>query len=207
MRKLAVLLLAAGLVCGACNNKKTKEATIVSEDGNTRTTVEVDPSGSVNQMDEMTKKTEALKKLTPLSLDQLKALLPEELIGLKRSNFNANTAMGFAVADATYKGEADAEGKQPEVKLTIWDCAGEAGSGFYTLTYWSQFNMQSESDDGYTKSVSFNGGKAIESHRKGQNQYTMMFTSGDRLLVSVEGENVGLDAVKQAAQSLNLNTN
>jgi hypothetical protein len=34
-----------------------------------------------------------------------------------------------------------------------------------------------------------------------------MYTSGDRLLVSLEGENVGLDDVKQAAQSLNLKTN
>jgi hypothetical protein len=200
MRKLPVLLLI--LAFAACKNNKTKEATIVSDDGKTKVTI--DPTNTASQADEMTKKTEELKKLTPLTLDQLKALLPEELIGMKRSNFNANTAMGFAVADATYKGEGD---ENKELKLTIWDCAGEAGAGFYTLTYWSQFNMQSESDDGYTKSVSFNGGKAIESYKKGQNQYNLTFTSGDRLLVSVEGENIGLDAVKQAAQSLSLKTN
>lgn len=202
MRKTAVLLLAFSIVLAACNNKKSKEATFVSEDGKTKTTVEMNPDGSVGQMDEMTKKTEELKKLTPLTLDQLKALLPDELAGMKRSNFNANSSMGFAVADATYKGD-----ENKELKLTIWDCAGEAGSGFYTLTYWSQFNMQSESDDGYTKSVELNGGKAIETYRKGQNQYTLMYTANDRLLVSVEGENVGLDVVKQATQSLNLRTN
>jgi hypothetical protein len=201
MRKLSILLLAVSFVF-ACNNKKAGETTIVSDDGKTKTTIDVNPDGTVGQMDEMTKKTEELKKLTPLTLDQLKALLPDELMGIKRSNFNANSSMGFAVADATYKGEED-----KELKLTIWDCAGEAGAGFYTLTYWSQFNMQSENDDGYTKSVSFNGGKAIESYRKGQNQYNLMYTSGDRLLVSLEGENVGLDDVKQAAQSLNLKTN
>ena len=201
MRKLSVLLLAVSFVF-ACNNKKAGETTIVSDDGKTNTTIDVNPDGTVGQMDEMTKKTEELKKLTPLTLDQLKALLPDELMGMKRSNFNANSSLGFAVADATYKAEED-----KELKLTIWDCAGEAGAGFYTLTYWSQFNMQSENDDGYTKSISFNGGKAIESYRKGQNQHSLMYTSGDRLLVSLEGENVGLDAVKQAAQSLSLNTN
>ena len=196
---IAVAFLMAG-----CNSNKTKEATIVSEDGKTKVTIDQDAMTNMSQTgDEMTKKMEALKKLPPLSLDQLKALLPEELAGMKRSSFNANSAMGFAIGEATYKGAED----DKELKLVIWDCAGEAGSSFYGLNYWSQFSVQSESDDGYTKSVPFNGGKAIESYKKGQNEHALMFTSGDRLLVNIEGENTGMDVVRQAAQSLNLKTN
>jgi hypothetical protein len=209
MRKLSfsvpfIIGITIAFLVSACNNNKTRKATIVSEDG--KTTVTIDPN-DINTMsqtgDEMTKKMEELKKLPPLTLEQLKALLPEELAGMKRSSFNTNSAMGFAIGEATYKGTED----DKELKLVIWDCAGEAGSSFYGLNYWSQFNMQSENDDGYSKSVPFNGGKAIETYKKGQNEYTLMFTSGDRLLVNIEGQNTGLDVVKQAAQSLNLKTN
>lgn len=205
MRMFPFVSLAFTFLMLACNNNKTKEAnTIVSEDGKTKVTI--DPSSVMNEngANDMTQKMEALKKLTPLSLDQLKAMLPDELAGMKRSNFSANSAMGFSLAEARYKG-TDEDNK--DLKLVIWDCAGEAGAGFYSLTYWTQFNMQSESDDGYTKSVDFNGGKAIEKYSKGSNEYELTYTYGDRLLVNIAGRNVPLDVVKQAASSLNLKTN
>ena len=198
MRKIPFIALAVALIFTACNNKKDKaETTVVSEDGKTKVTI--DPTVTTNTADEMTKVMEDLKKLPPLTTDQLKALLPEELVGMKRSRFSVNSAMGFAVGEATYSSD---DGKS--IKLSVWDCAGEAGSGFYGLTYWSRFNMQSETDDGYTKSVDFNGAKAIESYRKGANQHQLMWTANNRLLISVEGDNTGLDLVKQAASSLNL---
>jgi hypothetical protein len=205
MRRLSFAALAFAFLFAACNNNKTKDATtIVSEDGKTKVTIDPSTVTDPTASGDMTKKMEDLKKLTPLSLDQLKALLPEELAGMKRSNFSANSAMGFALAEARYKGS---EEDDKELKLVIWDCAGEAGAGFYSLTYWTQFNMQSESDDGYTKSVPFNGGKAIEKYSKGSNEYDLTYTSGERLLVNISGRNVPLDVVKQAATGLNLKTN
>ena len=54
---------------------------------------------------------------------------------------------------------------------------------------------------------SFNGNKAIEKYDKNQDQYSLMFPVSNRLMVNIEGEKIGLDAVKQAANSLNLKTN
>jgi len=71
----------------------------------------------------MTKKVEELKKLTPLSLDQLKGLLPEELNGIKRTDYNTSSTMGYAVAEGTYKKD-----DTTDMKVMIYDCAGEAGS-------------------------------------------------------------------------------
>ena len=42
---------------------------------------------------DMQKNMEDLQKLTPLSLDELKKILPEEINGIKRTNYSA-TAMG-----------------------------------------------------------------------------------------------------------------
>jgi hypothetical protein len=42
----------------------------------------------------------------------------------------------------------------------------------------------------------------VENYKKYNNQYQLTFLSGERFLVSVEGDNTGLDAVKDAAKSL-----
>ena len=142
---------------------------------------------------------EELKKLTPLTTDQLKAMLPEEVMGLKRSSFNATNMMGYASAQATYRDSAS----DKSLDLNVFDCAGEAGAGVYSLSYWTKMNMQSETDDGYTKTVDFNGDKAVETYEKGNDSYELSYLASDRLLVSVKGEKTGLDAVKQAAKNLN----
>jgi hypothetical protein len=67
--------------------------------------------------------------------------------------------------------------------------------------------MQSESDNGYTKTVDFNGGKGVETYEKGSDRYELTYVASDRLLVTVKGERTGLDAVKQTAQGLDLKVN
>ncbi|MDB5226523.1 MAG: hypothetical protein JWN78_716 [Bacteroidota bacterium] len=37
-----------------------------------------------------------------MKIEDIKAMLPEQLMGMKRSNFNATTAMGFASGEAEY---------------------------------------------------------------------------------------------------------
>jgi hypothetical protein len=193
------LVIMAGSIA-ACKNR-SKTMTITSEDGKSKVSVDVNSAAAVS--DDMQKKVEELKKLTPLTTDQLKTMLPEQVMGMKRSSFNANSAMGFASAEARYKNEND----DKEIELSIFDCAGEAGAGVYSLSYWTKMSMQSESDNGYTKTVDFNGGKAVETYEKGSDRYELTYVASDRLLVSVKGEKTGLDAVKQAAQGLDLKVN
>ena len=83
------------------------------------------------------------------------------------------------------------------------DCAGEAGSGFYALNYWTKMTMESENDQGYTKTVDFMGGKAVEDYKKYNNSYTLTFTANDRLLITLQGQNLSLDVLKDAAKALN----
>lgn len=199
--KPVILCLLVATMLVACKNKQSKTMTITSDDGKSKVSVDVNSAAAVG--DEMQKKMEELKKLTPLTTDQLKALLPEELMGMKRSSFNANSMMGYASAEATYKNEND----DKNIELNIFDCAGEAGAGIYSLSYWTKMSMQSESDNGYTKTVDFGGNKAVETYEKGGDRYELTYVASDRLLVTVKGEKVGLDAVKQVAQGLNLKVN
>jgi len=199
MRTLYSLLLVS-LFFTACKNNKKFTHTEKNEDGSTTTTT-VDMAGLTSNAEDMTQKMEDLKKLTPLTLDQLKALLPEEISGIKRSSFNANSTMGFSVAEAEYQKDEDAD-----IKLVIYDCAGEAGAGIFGLSYWTKMNMQSESSDGYVKSVDFNGTKAVETYQKGNNETALTYVVNDRLMVVITGRNVDKDAIRQVAQDLNLKT-
>jgi len=201
MKPVILYLFIATLPIVACKNNNPKTMTVTSKDGKSKVSVDVNSAAAVS--DDMQKKMEELKKLTPLTTDQLKTMLPEELMGMKRSSFNANSMMGFASAEATYKNETD----DKEIELNILDCAGEAGAGVYSLSYWTKMSMQSESDNGYTKTVDFNGGKAVETYEKGGDRYELTYVASDRLLVTVKGEKTGLDAVKQTAQALNLKVN
>ena len=200
MKQILFPALACAILLTACGNAKVKESH-KNEDG-TVTTTSYDMN-SLKKMqegtDEMTKKTEELKKLKPLSLDQLKALLPETLAGIKRTNYNANSAAGYAVVEGDYQKD-----DTTNLKVMIYDCAGEAGAGMYTLTYWSAMNVQQESDKEYTKTVDFNGAKAVENYKKDQKESSLMYVANDRLLVALTGRNMDPSALKEAAQSLQL---
>ena len=197
MKKTFSLLLAVGIVLTACNNNKPKETTIVSEDGKDKVTIDLNKMQ--NAAADMQKQTEELQKLTPLSLDQLKALVPETLMGVQRSKYNTTSAMGTGVATAEYK-----MNDSTDVKLTVYDCAGPGGAGIYSMQYLGMYNVQSESDEEYTKTIDFMGGKAFEHCRKTRQECTITYFTGSRFLVSLEGNNVGADDLKKAAQELNI---
>jgi hypothetical protein len=199
MKRVFIFLLSTSALIIACKGPKDK---IVIKDDKGNKVASASVSEMAKKAEESASKAEELKKLTPLSLDQVKALIPNELLGMPRSNFNANSAMGYVSAQGTYKGE---EGK--ELELQIIDCAGETGSGWYTLSFFSLWNFQQEDDNGYQKTIDFNGGKAIEKYSKSNERYELTSFANDRFYVHVEGEKVGLDDIKKVVKDLNLKVN
>ncbi len=197
MRHLFFLFMAAVCLLSACNNNKKPGITVTSEDGKTTTTIQ--PNDLKEAADVYQKKAEELQKLSPYTLDQMKAMLPEELAGAKRAKFSANSAMGAAYAEGEYP-----INDSTKVELKIFDCAGQAGAGIYSMQYLTMMNFQSESDDEYTKSIDFKGGKAVEHLDKRSNRSTLTYLAGDRLLVTLEGRNTSVDMLKQVAGGLNL---
>lgn len=200
MKKPLLLLCLATLLLASCSNDKAKVKSIqTNEDGSTTTTT-VDVQKLTEASDKSQQKAEELKKLTPLGLDQLKALLPEALNGMKRTTYNASSTMGYAVAEASYQKDDNSE-----LRIMVYDCAGEAGSAFYTMTYWGAMNFQQESDKEYTKTVDFKGVKAIENYKKEANESSLTYVSNDRLLVVLNGNNISPDDLKGAAKELEFN--
>lgn len=197
MRKVSFAVLAAAIFLGACKSK-TKQ-TYTSDDGKTKTEVSYNLNQMAKASEDMQKKTEELQKLTPLTLDQLKAMVPETLMGAKRSDYNATNAMGTSVVTAEYKID-----DSTDIKLTIYDCAGPGGVGLYSMQFMAMLNIQSESDDEYTRTVDYNGSKAVEQCHKSSKRCTFNYFANDRLWVGLEGDHVGIDDLKKAAGELNL---
>lgn len=201
MKHLLLPALASFFLLSSCGNDAKVKSVQQNEDGSTTTTtVDMENLQKMSDgADEMTKKVEELKKLAPLSLDQLKSLLPEELNGMKRTNYNTQNTMGYAVAQGEYQGEGD-----KNLSVVIYDCAGEAGSGMYSITYWGAMNFQQDSEKEYTKTIDFNGAKAIENYKKDANISTLTYVGHDRLVVVLTGNKMEPSAVKDAAKQLEL---
>jgi hypothetical protein len=199
MKRIFICLLVISAALTACKGPKDK---IVIKDEKGDKVASVSISEATKKLEENSNKAEELKKLTPLSLDQVKALIPNEVLGIQRSSFSANSAAGVSVGKGTYKGE---DGK--EIELEIIDCAGEMGAAWYSMRFFALWNFQQEDDNGYQKTIDFNGGKAVEKYTKSNDRYELTAFSNDRFIVQVQGEKVGIDDVKKVAKDLNLKVN
>lgn len=196
MKQFILTLVTVAFLLTACNNN-TKKVEATSEDG--KTTVSAEVSQMQQASEEMKKQSEELQKLPPLSLDELKALLPEQLMTAKRTNFQTTSVTGAGLAHAEYK-----LNDSTELELNIYDCGGPGGAGIYNMQYMGMLNIQSESEDEYTKTIDFRGGKAFEHCDKPNNHCTITYFTGKRFLVTIEGHNVHPDGLKQAAGELKI---
>src|SRR6187399_2510972 len=194
MKRAITFLLVISTMIVSCKSKD--KITVKDDDGGKAT---VDVSEMAKNADKMKDRSEALQKLTPLSLDELKAALPEQIMGANRDNMEAAKMAGLAnFSKADYK-----MNDSTEVELTIFDCAGTEGAGYYNMAF---LGMSFEKDDEneYTKTTDFNGDKAIESCQKKSSHCEFTFFGKERYMITLKGDNVGMDQLKKIAGDLNL---
>ena len=196
MKKQFLIILTAASLLAACGSREQK-VTVTDANTGEKTSVTITPGNVSVTTDDVQAKVDELKKLPQVSTETLKTFFPEEVMGIKRSSFNVTSAMGYTVGSAEYR-------KDDNVRydVGIYDCAGEAGAIFY-YSSWAGMNLQSESDDGYTKTVTYNGAKALEAYTKSNNKHTLHFLAGDRFWMMLEG-NEGIDKLKSFGESLPL---
>lgn len=194
------LLLASAVLLASCGSK-SKDKTADTDSSAVNTTMVTAPGVTTmqNMASEMQKNVQALQKLTPLTLDQLKAVVPEQINGINRSNYSATSMAGASYVEAQYK-----INDTTNVHVSVWDCAGTAGAGIYNAQFMMLYNFQQEDEYGYTKTQDFNGGKAVIKYEKANNSYTATYFTGDRYLVAIRGTNTSLDALADVAKTLNL---
>jgi hypothetical protein len=143
------------------------------------------------------------KKVETVDYKELKALLPESLPGMKRTDASGekSSAMGMQISNAEGRYSAD-NGGSMTVKITdIGSMTGLAGMAAYT---WARVDVDREGDDGYEKTSTIGGYKSHEKYSKSSKSGEMSVLVGDRFVVAVNGDNVDMDAIKGALGKVDL---
>jgi len=190
-------LCAAILIVGCSGGNSKNETT--KDESSTESKESSSDKGSASSMDETQKRIDELKKVPLITNDQLKSFFPQEVMGMQRSQFSVSSVTGFATGTAEYKKD-----DTTEYRVTIYDCAGESGSAFYGMRSLTGWNVEREDDNGYEKTVSFQGSKALESYNKNSKKHTLNFVTADRFWITLEGDNTGLDNLKSFSDNLHL---
>jgi hypothetical protein len=133
---------------------------------------------------------------------ELRALLPEKLGELKRTNAKGqrNAAMGMAVAEAegVYEGPRNA---QATVKLA--DMGGLGGLGALAQMGLAA-DIDSESDTGYERTYTHNGIKVMEQYDSEDRSGEISTVVGGRYSVQISMRNIKPEALKAALDAVDL---
>ena len=193
MKHIVLLLILPCFLVISCNNKKNAVNNSKTDStGSNVVNVETDNKKTGTEVGQQQK--DELEKMTPLTKDELTALVPSELMASPRSGLDVSTSMGTLVASADYKVNDTAA-----IKLEIVDCAGPGGAGMFGTQYLNMLNVNSDDEDEYIKTIDLNGGKAFENCKKNRNRCSVAWFDGKRFLISLTGDNIGIDALKDLA--------
>ena len=143
------------------------------------------------------------KKVEPVDFRELKALLPESLPGLTRSNAEGERtgAMGVdvAVASAQYSNES---GTSIDVKIS--DMGSLSGPMRLATLGWTLAQIDRETDDGYEKTTTFNGYKAFEKYWNSTKHGELSILVEGRFVVEVDGSDCEMSQIKDAAGKIDM---
>ncbi len=190
MKKSLLIILSASVFFAACNS----EPKITQKD---ETANDAKVKSVAAPVDPLVQKMEELTTLSPIGLDELSAWLPSQLNGSKRSNLTMSSDMGYAVAHADYE-----KNSKTDMRVTVYDCAGEAGAEKYKTVLVNKMKDQQENEEGYTKTIDFMGAKAIEHYEKKNKLTTLTYLANDRILVVVSARNFEPEAVRETAERI-----
>ena len=200
MKKL--MIVASALMLIACS-KEEKVKTEKSGGLSDLVSTAKNYSKINSSMEDVGKNIENLKALTPLTNDELKAVLPEIILGLKRKELSVgdNAMMNLSTAEAKY---ADEEGKR--VKVEIIDGAGETGSAMVSIMMMGlNVNKEKTTETGFEKSVEINGAKSIVSENKNGEEIDSKIQTvlKNRYLVTLTADGFSYEQLKSALSTLN----
>ena len=162
--------------------------------------------GSESMGEAMQKLGEAMsggEKVEPVSFRELKELLPQSLPGMTREDAGGEktSAMGIKVSEAhaTYRGD---NGKRIEIKIT--DFGSLKGTMAMATMAWAMADFERETEDGYEKTTTYQGHKALEKYETDDKEGEIQVIVGKRFMVEVEGRNLDMDEIKSALKKIDL---
>lgn len=158
---------------------------------------------AVKEVNKMQGDIEELQATTPLTNDELKAFLPDQIMGMKRISYNVGEAAMLEVASvrATYVNED----RSKKFSINVIDGAGQMGAAM-TAGMRMMLSQDFEEEDEYSsrRTVTKKGKKAVEEYESDGNNSSIKLMEGNRFYLEADGENMSLDETWEAIDKLNL---
>ena len=199
MRKsllLGVLLLAA---CGKSDEQKAAEALALQlQEAGKQLGGNAATSGIGAGVGAGVKATDAV------DFRELKALLPEELAGMKRGEADGQKsgAMGFTMSTAEASSASPDGNSTLQVKIS--DVGAMTGMGAMAAYAWAAAEIDRESGNTYEKTMTIKGYRGYEKYDKDSKWGELSVMVAGRFIVELNGNVVSMDTMKEAFGKLDL---
>jgi hypothetical protein len=158
----------------------------------------------VDKAKEVQKSMEEGKKYEVVDFRELKALLPENLGDLKRTNAEGEKsgAMGFTIskAEADYNNEDNSQ----RIDIEITDMTGASGFAGLAAWGWAMADIDKETENGYEKTTKYKGHKAFEKYNNEYQDGSIEVLVSGRFMVSVSGNNVPMATIKSSIDAVDI---
>lgn len=163
-----------------------------------------DPEAMAEGIKKMQEAMTGGKKVEPVDFRELKGMLPETLPGLKRSHATGerSAAMGLNISHAEADYQSD-DGAQT-MKLELTDLGSISGMAAMAAYAWAFADFDRETETGYEKTTTISGHKAFEQYDSADNSGSLQIIVAQRFIVEINGDGVTMEAMKTAANKLNL---
>jgi hypothetical protein len=197
---LAVAILFM-LSCSNSPKKETEEKSSIAK--------AIEGAGNLSKLSKSAEKLEAqtakLKSLTPLSKDELKAVIPENVGDFKRKSYSA----GGNVADINAAQGEYSKGDEKTISVSVLDGAGESGSAIVSLLAMGlSMDAESESNGTVTKNTEIDGVRYSTEDTKSDSRVSssIKFIHNNRYAVTLTGEGYSLSDLQAFLKSLDLSS-
>lgn len=209
-KRLAIGALCLGMLsmtgCGKSKEKELEEASQkMAEAG--KKMEEAVKQGGQGMGEALKKMTEAVgaatgKKVTPVDFRELKALLPETLPGMKRTRSEGERAAAMGINISKAEGEYENEGSN--ISIHIMDMGSMTGLAAMAAYGWAMAEIDRETETGYEKTTTHKGYRSHEKYDKSSKDGEATVLVADRFVVEVRGNNLPMEAIKGALDSVDL---
>lgn len=144
-----------------------------------------------------------LVNATPLSNDELKAWMPEQLMGMKRTSYSIGSGgyINLTSLDATYSNSDESK----KIKLNLIDGADSLAAGVIGLVRMALAqNFERVDENSVEKTMKKDDIKAIVKYQKDHSRSSLKLLVKNRFLLTLEGTNESVDALWEAIDRLDV---
>lgn len=206
---VSLLMMSLLLVLPACSGGDSADASEEDTSAMTDTDTDTDTDDAPGDLSAVMKEAEKAMKQAgmnqetePVNFRELKTILPEKMQGMEMTDQSGETtgAMGFTIsqAEAIYEEE---DGKRIEVRIAD---TGGITMAMMGLAAWASVTIDREDSDGYERTTTINGHKALEKYSKRNNSGEIAILVDERFIVTIEGRNIDMKDLRAAVKSIQI---